>query len=103
MDQLVEGFCQSGLLVLRLDVTTTGRPLTIRGLYPFAHFAFGLDHRVAAHARASATAVLPPRPSASAMAPATTRRCSSFRCGTTSKNRASSSRLASTRQLTSRV
>ena len=41
---------------------------------------------------ASATALLPPRPSASDMAPATTRRCSSFRWGrTTSKNRASSS------------
>ena len=52
MDQLIEGFCQSGLLVLGLDVTTTGRPLPIRGLDPFAHFAFCLDHRVAAHARA---------------------------------------------------
>ena len=39
---------------------------------------------------AFATAVLPPRPNISAIAPATTRRCTSFMCGrTTSKNRAS--------------
>ena len=47
---------------------------------------------------ASATAVLPPRPSISAVAPATTRRWSSFMWGrTTSKNRASPSSVTSTR------
>ena len=46
---------------------------------------------------ASATADFPPRPRPTAIAPATTRRCTSFRCGNTvEKNRASSSRLAST-------
>ena len=46
---------------------------------------------------AAATAVLPPRPSISAAAPATTRRCTSFRCGKdTSKNRASASGVTST-------
>ena len=47
---------------------------------------------------AVATAVFPPRPSISAAAPATTRRCSSFMCGnTTAKNRASASGVTSTR------
>ena len=46
---------------------------------------------------ATATAVLPPRPSISAAAPATTRRWTSFRCGsTTSKNRPSASPVTST-------
>ena len=46
---------------------------------------------------AFATAVLPPRPNISAVAPATTRRCTSFMCGrTTSKNRASPSSVTST-------
>ena len=45
---------------------------------------------------AAATAVLPPRPSISDVAPATTRRCTSFMCGrTTSKNRASASSVTS--------
>ena len=48
-------------------------------------------------ADACATRDLPPRPSISADAPATTRRCTSFRCGnTTSKNRASPSGVTST-------
>ena len=46
---------------------------------------------------ALATAVLPPRPSISAAAPATTRRCTSFMWGnTTSKNRARPSSVTST-------
>jgi hypothetical protein len=46
---------------------------------------------------AVATAVLPPRPNISDVAPATTRRCSSFMWGkTTSKNRASASDVTST-------
>ncbi len=46
---------------------------------------------------AAATAVLPPRPNISAVAPATTRRCSSFICGnTTVKNRSSPSGVIST-------
>ena len=46
---------------------------------------------------ASATAVLSPRPNISALAPATTRRCSSFIRGrTTSKKRASPSGVTST-------
>ena len=49
--QLVEGFEQAGLLVLGLDVTTTNGALAICWLDTLAHFAFGLDHRVAAHAR----------------------------------------------------
>jgi hypothetical protein len=50
--QLVEGDQESRLFVLGLDVPTTERTLTLRWLDALAHFAFGLDHCVAAHARA---------------------------------------------------
>jgi uncharacterized protein YdhG (YjbR/CyaY superfamily) len=50
-------------------------------------------------ASATATAVLPPRPSTVAVAPATTRRSTSFGCGNTiAKNPASSSRDTSIRE-----
>lgn len=48
---------------------------------------------------ADATLVLPPRPNSRATAPATTRRCNSFKCGITAENnRSSSSTGASTPQ-----
>ncbi len=88
--ELVEGLQESGLLRLGFDVTAADGALAVRGHDPGLHLPLGLDHSVTAHP--PATAVLPPRPNISAIAPATTRRCISFMCGTTtSKNRASPS------------
>ena len=56
-------------------------PQALRRLDPRRHLASALITVFRLIPDAVATAVLPPRPSISAAAPATTRRCSSFMCG----------------------
>ncbi len=51
MDQLIERFEQTRLLVDRSLVATTGCSLTIRRRDPSFDLTLGLDHRVPAHPR----------------------------------------------------
>jgi hypothetical protein len=67
------------------------------GSIPTSTSPMRLDHGVARHTRCLSHRRLPARSSATDFGPATTGRCTSFRWGSTVvKNRASSSRLAST-------
>ena len=81
MDQLVERFEQAGLLVDHGLSPPPGARSRADGSIPAATSASALITVLRLIPDAVATAVLPPRPSISAAAPATTRRCTSFRCG----------------------
>jgi len=98
MHQLFESLQEPGLFDLGLDIAATDCTLALRWTDPGLNLTGALITVLRLIPVVSATADFPPRPSSKAIAPATTRRCSSFRCGrTVEKNRASSSRLASTK------
>lgn len=95
MHQLVECFGQAGLLFDGRLVPAPGARSRSDGSMPAWTSFCALITVLRDRPDALATAVLPPRPSDSAIAPATTRRCTSFKCGiTTEKNRSSSSPVA---------
>jgi hypothetical protein len=92
MDQFVKRLEQTWLLVDEGAVTTAGSTEAFGGLDACCDLALGLDDGMRLMPDAEATALLPPRPSISEVAPAATLRWRSFRCGrTTSKNRANPS------------
>ena len=87
MHQLVERFEQTGLLDDRRAVPAALGALTIPRLRPARTSCTARDIAGVEIPDAPTTNVCPPRPSASANAPVTTRRCRSPRCGmTVSKN-----------------
>ncbi len=98
MDELIKRLEEARLLVDRRPVTATRDPLTLRHLDPGAHLLGRLQTVDELWPDASTTRACPPRPSASAIAPVTIRRCFSSRWGSTVSKNARSPPLDSSTQ-----